>query len=613
MSGARVVVVGGGVVGLAAALEFARRGAQTLVLECARRGRSSPAGAGILSPLPPWRAPAAVAAWAAAGARAYPQWLAAVGAPRSLMRRVGMVVLPDTENDGGAAWAREKTAFEKWRGANPDSEARLVEGEELARISPGIAAGFNAAFFLPRVSRVPPRRLLGFLRRKLRAAGGAIVADAVSGWRERRGRIAAARGARADYAGDAFALCAGAWSGALCPPPPPRIEPARGFLLGLRTTAKIDFSPSPTVVLQGGRYVFARRGGDGEMRYAVGGGFARAGFSTARADDEIESLAAAAAQMIPSLRGARNRMDAARLSPAAGAVRVAAGRASSAPRQFVFALRAFSLWADDGAGDGGGVGANRRRDRVVGGARARRKRMTARREEKAAPVKVAPVVAIDGPAAAGKGTVARAAAALLGFHYLDSGRVYRALALLARERGSDDGDAATPPIADLARAIAADEGLFARLCAAPDIGGEEIGARASRIASWPEVRELLRPLQRARRLPPGLVADGRDMSLVFPDAAVKIYLDADLETRARRRFLQLRGGGKNVKMEEVRQAMSKRDDFDKNRAIAPLAQRDDLTRIDATHRGATEIARHIAALVDAATNKPNQARSMKTE
>ena len=238
--------------------------------------------------------------------------------------------------------------------------------------------------------------------------------------------------------------------------------------------------------------------------------------------------------------------------------------------------------------------------------------MTARREEKAAPVEVAPVVAIDGPAAAGKGTVARAAAALLGFHYLDSGRVYRALALLARERGiAADGDAAA--IADLARAIAADEGLFARLCAAPDIGGEEIGARASRIASWPEVRELLRPLQRARRRPPGLVADGRDMSLVFPDAAVKIYLDADLETRAQRRFLQLRGGGKNVKMEEVRQAMSKRDDFDKNRAIAPLAQRDDLTRIDATHRGATEIARHIAALVDAATNKPNQARSMKTE
>ena len=238
--------------------------------------------------------------------------------------------------------------------------------------------------------------------------------------------------------------------------------------------------------------------------------------------------------------------------------------------------------------------------------------MTARREEKAAPVKVAPVVAIDGPAAAGKGTVARAAAALLGFHYLDSGRVYRALALLARERGiAADGDTAV--IADLARAIAADEGLFARLCAAPDIGGEEIGARASRIASWPEVRELLRPLQRARRQPPGLVADGRDMSLVFPDAAVKIYLDADLETRARRRFLQLRGGGKNVKIGEVRQAMSKRDDFDKNRAIAPLAQRDDLTRIDATHRGATEIARHIAALVDAATNKPNQARSMKTE
>ena len=235
--------------------------------------------------------------------------------------------------------------------------------------------------------------------------------------------------------------------------------------------------------------------------------------------------------------------------------------------------------------------------------------MTARREEKAAPV-----VAIDGPAASGKGTVARAAAALLGFHYLDSGRVYRALALLARERGSDDGgDGDAAAIADLARAIAADEGLFARLCAAPDIGGEEIGARASRIASWPEVRELLRPLQRARRQPPGLVADGRDMSLVFPDAAVKIYLDADLETRARRRFLQLRGGGKNVKIGEVRQAMSKRDDFDKNRAIAPLAQRDDLTRIDATHRGATEIARHIAALVDAATNKPNQARSMKTE
>ena len=200
------------------------------------------------------------------------------------------------------------------------------------------------------------------------------------------------------------------------------------------------------------------------------------------------------------------------------------------------------------------------------------------------------VVTIDGPAAAGKTTTARGVAARLGFHYLDTGAFYRALALKARELG---GSADDPEwMAEVAHATAIDfsgdpEGPRVLLDGGRDVTAEirapEISELASRVAAQPRIRRLLVEWQRALRARGPLVGEGRDLgTVVFPDADVKIYLDADLDTRARRRCRELQGRGLAVRLEDVRAELERRDARDRTRAESPLRPAPDATVVDTT-------------------------------
>jgi cytidylate kinase len=201
------------------------------------------------------------------------------------------------------------------------------------------------------------------------------------------------------------------------------------------------------------------------------------------------------------------------------------------------------------------------------------------------PERLAPVIAIDGPSASGKGTVAAEVARLLGFHYLDSGALYR-LATLAALRAGADLD---------------DEELLARLARGMDVRfrdgrtwldgrdvteevrTEDVSAAASRVAARPRVREALLVRQHAFRAPPGLVADGRDMgSVVFPDASLKVYLTADVGTRAERRYKQLKEKGMYAKMSDVVEELRRRDERDSSRPVAPLKHYPDAVFLDTT-------------------------------
>ncbi len=199
----------------------------------------------------------------------------------------------------------------------------------------------------------------------------------------------------------------------------------------------------------------------------------------------------------------------------------------------------------------------------------------------------APVITLDGPSATGKGTVAGLVAQRLGFHRLDSGALYRALALAARQRGIDLEDGA---------ALAA---LSARLAARFEANGQtwldgedaslairtpEAGQWASRIATLAEVREALLPRQRAFRCAPGLVAEGRDMgTVVFPDAECKIFLDASAAVRAERRWRQLLEKGLDARLPDLLQDLQSRDSRDMQRGIAPLRPARQAIRIDTSH------------------------------
>ena len=195
------------------------------------------------------------------------------------------------------------------------------------------------------------------------------------------------------------------------------------------------------------------------------------------------------------------------------------------------------------------------------------------------------VIAIDGPSASGKGTVAREVARALGFHFLDSGALYRLVALSALQKGTDldaPGD-----IAALARALDVrfhDENVSLEgRDVSTAIREERVSAAASRVAAHPEVRSALLERQRAFREPPGLVADGRDMgSVVFPDATLKIYLTAQAEERARRRYKQLIGKGLGASMDALLREIRERDLRDSQRAAAPLLKSADAVEIDTT-------------------------------
>jgi cytidylate kinase len=196
-----------------------------------------------------------------------------------------------------------------------------------------------------------------------------------------------------------------------------------------------------------------------------------------------------------------------------------------------------------------------------------------------------PVIAIDGPTASGKGTVAQRVAAALGWHYLDSGALYRLVALRALRSGVDVADA--PALADLARRLSPRfEGGRIHLdgCDVTDeIRREDVGAMASRIAVHPPLRAALLDLQKRFRRPPGLVADGRDMgTVVFPDARLKVFLTASVEARAERRHKQLSEKGFPSNIAILLQDLRARDERDSSRLTAPLRPAEDARQLDSS-------------------------------
>lgn len=196
-----------------------------------------------------------------------------------------------------------------------------------------------------------------------------------------------------------------------------------------------------------------------------------------------------------------------------------------------------------------------------------------------------PVIAIDGPSASGKGTVAARVAASLAWHYLDSGALYRLTALAALQRGLALDD--EPSLAALAAKldVAFLEGmiLLDGEDATETIRAEAIGEGASRVAVLPTVRTALLQRQRDFAHAPGLVADGRDMgSVVFPHAPLKIFLTASAEERANRRYKQLIAKGEKITLSQILQDIEQRDARDRARSVAPLQQLPDALLLDTT-------------------------------
>ena len=195
------------------------------------------------------------------------------------------------------------------------------------------------------------------------------------------------------------------------------------------------------------------------------------------------------------------------------------------------------------------------------------------------------VIAIDGPSASGKGTVAARVAEALGMDYLDSGALYRLTALAAQTQGVawDDEAALEPIAAQLPVAFVAGSILLNGEDVSATIRQEAIGMGASQVAKWPAVRAALLERQRAFAGERGLVADGRDMgSVVFPDAKLKVFLTASAEERARRRALQLNIDLNSAAYQAIVDDIKQRDLNDTQRAVAPLKQLPDAHLLDTT-------------------------------
>jgi len=196
-----------------------------------------------------------------------------------------------------------------------------------------------------------------------------------------------------------------------------------------------------------------------------------------------------------------------------------------------------------------------------------------------------PVIAVDGPAASGKGTVAAAVASALGFRYLDSGAFYRLIALRALERGAmlDDAAAVAPLAIELDAVFRAGEIRLDGRDVTQAIRSEAVSAAASHVAVHPAVRAAVLAGQRSFLRPPGLVADGRDMgTVVFPDAQLKVFITASAEERARRRYKQLIAKGNSVTLESLLRDIRERDARDAGRAAAPLKPAADAVILDTT-------------------------------
>ncbi|WP_130471616.1 (d)CMP kinase [Candidatus Magnetaquicoccus inordinatus] len=219
------------------------------------------------------------------------------------------------------------------------------------------------------------------------------------------------------------------------------------------------------------------------------------------------------------------------------------------------------------------------------------------------------VIAVDGPAGAGKGAVCRAVASRLQLAYLETGAIYRALGLLALREELQDADALVARATTMPftyRALGA--GVFGAFLAEEEVTtalrAEEIGQSASRIAAIPAVRQALLAFQRRYGGSQHVILDGRDVgTIVWPDADLKIFLTASLEERAERRVRELQGAGKNANFTEIYAAMAERDQRDAGRTTAPLKPAEDALLVDTTHLTLAESIAHVLQLIKNTLNQ----------
>ena len=220
---------------------------------------------------------------------------------------------------------------------------------------------------------------------------------------------------------------------------------------------------------------------------------------------------------------------------------------------------------------------------------------------------VVPVLTIDGPSGAGKGTVSRIVARRLGWHYLDSGALYRAVGVAASWADIDTSDASALVRCTFDTKVRFVESqgqgmrvLVNEVDATDELRLETTGALASAIAAIPEVRSALKERQRAFRMAPGLVADGRDMgTVIFPDAPYKVFLTASAEERAQRRHKQLKDKGVSVNFDDLLREIMARDARDAQRTVAPLKPADDAVLIDTSGIGIDDVVARVLDLLPA--------------